>query len=167
MRIPPETGRLRFRAYRAEDAARVEAMFDDPYARRFFPHMARAGAPAVYVERQRQRYLEHGHGLWVIERKADGVFVGDCGLTYQRAGEGQVLEVGYHVIATQRRQGFASEAALACRDHAFEELGARFVASIVDPDNEASRSVAQRVHREMRWFERDAVTLCLYFTDRP
>ena len=154
------------REFRETDVAAVERLFRDPYAQRHFPLMQDQGAAERFIEKQIGRYREYGHGLWILERREDGEFVGDCGLTYQRAGEGEVLEVGYHVVAEHRRQGYATEAATACRDHAFEKLEVEFVASIVAPDNEASRTVAQRVHRGMRWFERDEMTLCLYFTER-
>jgi RimJ/RimL family protein N-acetyltransferase len=166
MSIPSETERLRFRAFRESDSAWLEQVFRDPYAIRFFPRMQAAGAGRTFIERQLRRYAEHGHGLWALERREDRVPVGDCGLTYQPAGEGEVLEVGFHVAAEHRRRGYATEAATACREHAFEKLGVDFLASIVDPGNEASRTVAGRIHRDMRWFERDGLRLCLYFTTR-
>ncbi len=166
LRIPPDTERLRFREFLATDVDDLREVFRDPYARRFFPRMQQEDAAQEFIARQLERYREHGHGLWVLERLTDGAFVGDCGLTYQPAGAGEVLEVGYHVAAPYRRCRFATEAAIACRDHAFLGLTAECVASIVDPDNDASRAVAERVHRGMRWFERDGVTLCLYLTER-
>lgn len=166
VRTPPDTARLRFREFRDADAGELAEIFGDPYARRFFPRMQQEGAVQEFIARQLERYREHGHGLWVLERLADGAFVGDCGLTYQPAGAGEVLEVGYHVVAAYRRCGFATEAATACRDHAFLRLAAQFVTSIVAPENEASRAVAERVHRGMRWLERDGVLLCLYLTER-
>ncbi|MDQ4404959.1 MULTISPECIES: GNAT family N-acetyltransferase [unclassified Rhizobium] len=43
-------------------------------------------------------------------------------------------------------QGFAAEAAIACRDYAFQNLGLRRVVSITSSDNIPSQKVAQRVH---------------------
>jgi ribosomal-protein-alanine N-acetyltransferase len=164
--IPEPTERLRFRQFRQSDVAALGDVFRDPYARRFYEEMQVEGAATRFVERQLDRYREFGHGLWVLERRDDGAFVGDCGLTYQPTGKGDVLEIGYHVGVEHRRHGYATEAAGACREHAFRKLGAEFVASIVDPQNEASRTVAGRIHRGMRWIDRDGTQLCLYFTDR-
>ena len=70
--------------------------------------------------------------------------VGQAGITWQDCEGQPVLEVGYLLKKRFWHQGYASEAAQACRDYAFRVLGAEKVSSIIKTDNAASIRVAQR-----------------------
>ena len=54
------------------------------------------------------------------------------------------MEVGYLFCREFWHRGFATEAARACRDFAFDKLGAGEVFSVVRDTNVASQSVALR-----------------------
>ena len=164
MPVPPPTGRLRFREMRPDDAPRVRAMLADPVARRFYPALADPEEAVRWVERQRDRYERHGHGLWTLEALEDGRFVGDCGLTYQSFDGGTILEVGWHLAATERGRGLASEAGAACLRHAFGVLGADEVGSLVHPDNLPSLRVAARLHDARREIARQGERYVLFTT---
>ena len=75
--------------------------------------------------------------------------IGQCGLTWQEAEGRTVLEVGYLFSQAYWHRGYATEAARACRDFAFDTLGAKTVYSIIRDTNAASRAVALRngMHR--------------------
>ncbi len=79
-----------------------------------------------------------------VIRKSDGAFLGQCGLTMQPFGERLVPEVGYLLARRYWRNGYATEAAAACRSYAFEELGFPEVYSIIRENNLPSRRVAER-----------------------
>jgi RimJ/RimL family protein N-acetyltransferase len=55
------------------------------------------------------------------------------------------LEVGYHVRPALQGQGYATEAAAACRDFARDVLGARRLTAIIHPDNRPSQRVAEKI----------------------
>ena len=76
--------------------------------------------------------------------RSTGEMVGQAGLTWQDCEGQPVLEVGYLLKKRFWHQGYASEAARACRDYAFRVLGAEKVSSIIKTDNLASIRVAQR-----------------------
>lgn len=142
--IPAPTPRIRFRELTEADLDAMAALLGDSRVMTYYPvPLDRAGA-AAWIARNRERYAEHGHGLWRIE-SLDGEFLGDCGLTWQPTDRGSVLEVGYHLRPEVQGRGYATEAAAACRDLARDVLGAHRLSAIVHPDNTASRAVAERI----------------------
>ena len=77
--------------------------------------------------------------------------VGQCGLTWQDCGyPAPVLEVGYLLERAAWHRGYATEAARACRDYAFDRLGAGEVFSIIRDSNLPSQRVARRNGMEVR-----------------
>lgn len=97
-----------------------------------------------WLENQLRRYREDGFGLWAVIRKADGAFVGQIGLTMQDVHGERVPEVGYLLKREYWHMGYATEAAIGCRDYAFDVLGLETVYSIIRENNASSRAVAQR-----------------------
>lgn len=108
--------------------------------------------PAGWIEWTRRNYDEHGFGLWVIETH-EGEFVGDCGLTMQEIQGELFVEVGWHVRASLRGRGYASEAAASVRETA-RELDVGHLVAIIRPDNIASQRVAIKIGLKL---EREAV----------
>ena len=53
--------------------------------------------------------------------------------------------IGYILHRPFWGKGYATEAALSCRDHAFFKLGKERVTTTVRPENLASRRVAERI----------------------
>lgn len=58
--------------------------------------------------------------------------------------DAEVLEIGYLFNRAWWHNGYAIEAARACKAYAFDALGAREVCSIIRDTNEASKKVAVR-----------------------
>lgn len=164
-----ETERLLLREFVAEDLEHLAPIFADAEMMRFYGAPFTRERTAAWIAWAQGLYAERGHGLWAMVRRDDGLFLGDCGLVPQQIEGVELLEIGYHVRRDQWGRGYATEAATACRDHAFVRLGAASVCSIVDPLNLASRRVAERVHQELRMFlwERNGREMCLYSTARP
>src|SRR5215471_1439216 len=79
----PEADRLRLRPYSLDDERALYEVFADPYARTFYPEMADSKNVRAWIEWNIRNYDELGFGLWAVELKVSGEFIGDCGLTYQ------------------------------------------------------------------------------------
>ncbi len=155
------------RPFEHDDVDTMQTVFNDELARRFYPRMTDPRMVAGWVIRWRDVYKRDGVSLWALCLKSNDELIGDCGLVWQDIDEGRRLEIGYHVAAQHRRRGYASEAAAACRNHAFEQLRQERVISIVAPDNLASRTVAARIHRNVRsGFKRPGKTRLIYWTDK-
>ena len=97
-----------------------------------------------WLDRQLERCGKYGFGLWAVIEKASGDFIGQCGVTMQDWDGREVPEIGYHLRRDQWRHGFASEAAAACKEYAFTELGFQEVYSIIRENNLPSQRVALR-----------------------
>jgi RimJ/RimL family protein N-acetyltransferase len=163
-----ETARLRLRPYTLADLEPLSAVFADAYAHRFYPQMAEAEKIARWIEWNLANYARLGFGLWAIEAATQpGRLIGDCGLTYQDVGGQRALELGWHLLESERGRGYATEAARACLAYAFERSLAPMVCSIIDPANGASRAVAGRVHADCRGFIKGERRMLLYYTEEP
>lgn len=137
------TARLRFREMTEADLDEVEAVLSAPDpVRPNRRHRTRANAES-WISWNMRNYVDHGHGLWVVETH-DGEFVGDCGLTTQDVEGELFVEVGYHVHLALRGQGLATEAALSVREAARSARVPHLVA-IIRPENLPSQRVAEKV----------------------
>lgn len=97
-----------------------------------------------WLDRQILRYQKWGFGLWAVVHKQTGEVIGQCGLTMQPWRDTEVLEIGYLFQRAYWHQGYATEAARACKQYAFAVLGADQVCSIIRDTNTASQRVAIR-----------------------
>lgn len=90
-------------------------------------------------------YRENGFGLWAIELRESGRFIGDCGISLQKI-DGELLpEIGYHINKKHWRNGYAKEAAAAVRDWLFENTNYERTYSYMNIENAASYSTAASV----------------------
>lgn len=91
-------------------------------------------------------YQTWGFGPYaVVEKHSQGV-IGYCGLFYFPDVNGQPeVEIGYRLARSAWGRGFATEAALAVRDYAFQTLGMKRLIALIDPSNLASVRVAEKI----------------------
>lgn len=97
-----------------------------------------------WLDRQMARYRKWGFGLWAVILKENEEMIGQCGLTMQPWKDEEVLEVGYLFERSHWHKGYATEAARACKQYAFDVLQAKDVCSIIRDTNAASQHVAVR-----------------------
>ena len=95
-------------------------------------------------DRWQRHWAERGFGLLAVEWKESGELIGDCGCVLQEVEGQRQMEIAYHVRRDLWGNGYATEAARACMDYAFERLGARRVISMIRPENKNSRRVAEK-----------------------
>lgn len=139
-----ETERLFLREMTRNDFGSLCEILQDEQVMYAYEHAFSDEEVQSWLDRQRQRYREYGFGLWAVIKKDTGAMIGQCGLSWQDWGGRQVLEVGYLFQRAYWHQGYATEAATACKEYAFTQLGAEEVYSIIRENNEPSVRVAQR-----------------------
>jgi len=96
------------------------------------------------IQKQIRGYREDGFGRWAVVLKETGAFIGMCGLQWCETDRDRVLEIGYLFNRAYWHNGYAAEAAIACKRHAFDVLGFDEVFSLVRDTNIASMNVAIR-----------------------
>lgn len=139
-----ETERLYLREMMPSDFAALCKILQDEKA--MYAYEGAFGDEEVkeWLGRQLSRYQRWGFGLWAVVLKETREMIGQCGLTMQPWKERELLEIGYLFQRAFWHKGYATEAAKACKDYAFEVLDAREVCSIIRDTNIASKKVAVR-----------------------
>jgi [ribosomal protein S5]-alanine N-acetyltransferase len=133
-----QTARLRLRLLRAEDAAFILALVNDPAWLRFIGdrHIRDHVAAERYITRCHAMHEQHGVGLLAVEAAATGEVVGICGLLQREKAAD--LDLGFAFLERFRRQGFAREAAAAMLEFGHGTLRRERVLALVHPNNDAS-----------------------------
>ena len=95
-------------------------------------------------------WMLRGYGFWTVADAESDEALGRVGILY---GEGwHEPEIGWHVFEGSEGRGIAYEAAIAARRYAAEVLDLHGLISYIDPANERSRNLAERMGAT---FERD------------
>lgn len=154
-----QTARLRLRQWRDDDLAEIARLGRDERFMRYLSPGGRLGTAddaAEGLERWRRHWDEHGYGIWAVEERESGRFVGRVGLSHHRLWP-QDVEVGWALDPDVWGRGYATEAGAAALAHAFERLAVERVVSVVHPDNRASIRVMERLGirpwRQVYWPE--------------
>jgi RimJ/RimL family protein N-acetyltransferase len=152
-----ETERLLLRIPEAQDADGYLAIFRDPKVLAFLGMSAASPDDALLgIERMRRHWDRHGVGLFSVVRKEDELLLGRVGFllwdperwvsAMREDLDGELeTEVGWTLGSEHWGQGYATEAATACRDWALGKLGLTRLVSVIAPGNAASIRVAEKI----------------------
>ena len=89
-----------------------------------------------------ERYENNLGGMNALISKSTGEFIGLCGLLKQTVDQIEELEIGYSILPKYWKQGYASEAAIKCKNYAKEQSLAKSLISIIHINNLPSQKVA-------------------------
>jgi ribosomal-protein-alanine N-acetyltransferase len=141
------TERFELRLLVPEDAEPLHRLYGDPEAMRYVGADGRARTPeqtAAGVGRLIGHQQQHGFSLWAVTERETGEVVGVAGLVLEDF-EGPEVEVVYELQRDAWGRGIATEAARACLDVAFGQLGLRRVIALAYPENAPSVRVMQKI----------------------
>lgn len=149
MKIHIETPRLIIREIRESDEAGLFELDSNPNVHRYL-----GNEPVTNIEQIRavikmihQQYIDNGIGRWAILDKETNAFIGWTGFKLvkdEHNGQINFYDLGYRLIEDYWGKGIATEAALACLDYAFNELGFTEIIGMCDVENLASRNVLEK-----------------------
>lgn len=142
-----ETERLILRRWREADIEPNTAMLADPATARFITSDGKAVTDAFVGWRNAAimagHWALHGFGMFVVEEKQTGRFVGRVEPWSPAGWPG--FEVGWGITSSFRGKGYAVEAASASIDWAFARFEIDRIVHCIRPENVASQNVARRL----------------------
>jgi [ribosomal protein S5]-alanine N-acetyltransferase len=161
-----ETERLILRPLVVDDLDALARLYADPEVRRFFPEgtLTREETLEELEWIIDVYYARYGYGLWATVSKETGAFIGRCGLLPWKIVPGKdgrpgldgadefsdddsrvEVEVAYLLSREYWGRGLATEAARAIVALAFGQLHLDRLICLFEPENHASRKVAEHV----------------------
>lgn len=145
-RRPLATERLVLRLVEHRDLQDLLAVHSVEEVNRFLPLDLWSGIEDAeeWYEQVRQRHLAGEAVQFAIVESRSGKVMGSC-LLFGYEDENQRVELGYGLGRRWWGQGFAGEAVKRVIVYAFDELGLRRLDARVDPRNEPSNRLLQRL----------------------
>jgi RimJ/RimL family protein N-acetyltransferase len=124
----------------------------DPRVMEHFVEMLSRAESDALIARNEESFERHGYGLWAVEQRADGDFVGMVGILPLELDLpfAPGVEVGWRLAHRFWGQGLASEAATASLAFGFEQLRAGEIVAFTSLLNTRSIAVMERIgmHRD-------------------
>jgi RimJ/RimL family protein N-acetyltransferase len=142
-----QTERLLLRRWRPEDRAPFAAMNADPEVMEHFAARLTPAESDAFVDRIEAGFAEHGFGLWALEVRDTGEFIGFAGLSVPSfpAHFTPAVEVGWRLARPAWGHGYASEAARRALTEGFTTYGLAEVVSFPTVANVRSQAVMRRI----------------------
>ncbi|TGB05037.1 GNAT family N-acetyltransferase [Halobacillus salinus] len=126
-----------------------------------WPHDGLKALLPIYTEKLEEDQGQFGFGPWVMIDLDGEAVIGDIGFKGKPDEEGTV-EIGYHVVASERNVGYATEAVAGLCKWAFTQPEVKSVEAQCDKSNIASQKVLINNgfthtgrHREIFLFKKD------------
>jgi RimJ/RimL family protein N-acetyltransferase len=139
-----ETLRLVLREMTQEDYPALAAILQDEQTMYAYEGAFTDAETQAWLDKNLVRYSEDDIGLWAVILKESGEMIGQAGLTWQEVSGKRIPEVGYLFNRAFWGKGYAIEAAIACTQYGFDQLGFPEIYSIIRDTNIASMNVAIR-----------------------
>jgi ribosomal-protein-alanine N-acetyltransferase len=154
--FPLKTQRLLLRHFQIEDLEQIhQQVFGDAQVMHFGDGPQTREWVHQWLVRHIDGYEKYGYGPYAVTERKTQKIIGYCGLFYFPDINGQSeVEIGYRLARSTWRQGYATEAARAVRDFAFNDLQFSRLVALIDPGNIASIRVAKKLGMQ---YEKDVM----------
>ncbi|QTD41844.1 GNAT family N-acetyltransferase [Sporosarcina sp. Te-1] len=142
-----ETPRLRLRDWEEQDLPPFRRMNAEDEVMRYFPKKLTPEESDDFNRAIQAELKECGFGLYAVEEKERNEFIGFVGF-HKATFEAEFtpcVEIGWRLKREAWGKGFATEAAMACLQYGFTELGFQDVYSFTSDINEPSKNVMKKI----------------------
>jgi len=146
-----QTPRLNLRKMNLDDASFVKQLLNSEKWVKYigdFGVRSMDDARRYLNQRVLPKYEALGFGFYLIQRKHDGVKMGNCGLTYRDGLEH--ADIGFSLLQEYEGQGYALEAATAVLDYGFAVHKLTYIEAIVAPGNKRSQHLLIKLGMEFK-----------------
>lgn len=147
MEIYMETDRLLLRSWEHEDREVFAKINGNDNVMKYFPATLSVDKSNSFVDRINAEFEETGLGLYAVEIKASGEFIGYVGFhrfTFD-ASFSPGWEIGWRISDRFWHKGYATEAAKACLDYARQKHFCNRLYSFTAVPNIPSENVMKRI----------------------
>lgn len=146
------TERLVLRNWRPSDLEPWVALNADPEVMEHFPATHTPAESEALMAANRAVIDDRGWGLWAVERRADGAFLGFTGLMQLRESNPLApgVEIGWRFARHAWGAGYASEAARGALAYGFEKLHLPEIVAFTATSNLRSQAVMDRIGMSRR-----------------
>jgi RimJ/RimL family protein N-acetyltransferase len=141
-----ETDRLILRRLSIDDDEFILGLVNDPLWLRFIGDRGvhtLADARDYILKGPVAMYARLGFGLYLVERKSDGIPMGICGLIKRDALED--VDLGFAFLPEYRAQGYAYESAAAVLAYGQSVFSLKRIVAITSPDNDRSAKLLEKL----------------------
>jgi len=164
-----DTSRLRLRLPEGADAEAMLEIHQDPEViKSILPTARPGGLDAAWrnIAMMIGHWHLRGYGQWAVVEKSSGQVIGRIGFWNPEGWPG--IELGWIIRRSRWRQGFATEAARAALEWAWDNIDTDHIISIIQPGSLASIRVAEKIGER---FERadslNGASVHIYGVRRP
>lgn len=140
-----ETERLKIVNFSINDTDLLFRLTGNAEVMKFFPKILNHQETSEMICKILEHYKKYGHCFWKLLLKTNEQFIGIAGLLHQEIEDQEETEISYRIIREDWNNGYATEAAYACREYAQNILGKKRLVSLILPENIASIRVAQKL----------------------
>lgn len=148
MVIELDTERLWLRAWKEEDKEPFFRLNSNPEVMEFFPNTLSEEQSDILVDNIVRKFeTQGGWGLWAVELKQSGEFIGFVGLNIPdiKFPFSPCVEIGWRLDKPFWGKGYACEAARRILDFAFTGVGLEEVVAFTTVSNYRSESVMKKL----------------------
>ena len=137
-----ETERLILRELTKDDFNDLYEILSDEETMKHYPKPFDKEKVNNWIDWNIENYRVFGFGLFAVVLKENGQMIGDCGITMQNIHGKIKPEIGYHINKKYQKKGYATEAAIRCKDFIFENTPFNTIYTYMKYTNIGSYTVA-------------------------
>lgn len=142
-----ESQRLKFRDWQEIDLEKFKIINKDKEVMKFYPSILSDVETEKFYEAIQEEFKQYGYGLFAVEDKEHGKFVGFIGFHWARFDSEftPCIEIGWRLDKNEWGKGYATEGAKACLNYGFESLGFDRIFSFTSKINVRSEKVMKKI----------------------